>query len=97
MTQTNPDPTREGKSKKRRTARAGDERALQRTLWRLISEIERRLCDDPEVPLNALISAAHGVAQLSLAYLKVIEQYEYRARLEALERRLADGDGGAAL
>lgn len=74
----------------KRRRKPGDLSSLRRTLWAALLTGEELADDaDPATRLRAL----HAISQLAGTYLKAIEVADLEARIEALERAVAERDG----
>jgi hypothetical protein len=79
-----PSPSSDGKPKRIRRRKPGDLAQLRAVLWGVLLDVES-ICAD-EAGDNAMkIKAAHSLATLAGAYLKVTETHDLEKRLEALE------------
>lgn len=78
---------------RKRRHKPGDLTQLRRVLWDTILKVEA-LEDEPDCPADRLLRCAHALSQLSATYTRLIETADLAKRIEAIEARLGDREGG---
>lgn len=80
-----PSADQDGKPKRLRRRKPGDLAQLRAVLWGVLLDVEG-ICADSKEDNAMKIKAAHSLATLAGAYLKVSETHDLEKRIEALEQ-----------
>jgi hypothetical protein len=80
-----PAPVQDEKPKRLRRRKPGDLGQLRAVLWGVLLDVET-VCADTEEDKALKLKAAHTLATLAGAYLKVSETHDLEKRIEALEQ-----------
>jgi hypothetical protein len=74
----------DAKPKRLRRRKPGDLAQLRAVLWGVLLDVET-ICTDEDTDKPSKLKAAHTLATLAGAYLKVTETHDLEKRIEALE------------
>jgi hypothetical protein len=77
-------PVQDAKPKRLRRRKPGDLAQLRAVLWGVLLDVET-ICTDEGTDKPSKLKAAHTLATLAGAYLKVTETHDLVKRIEALE------------
>jgi hypothetical protein len=73
---------------RKRRLKPGDLTDLRRVIWKTIVEVESLLEARPP-STDVVLKSAHCLAQLSMAYTKLLDETTFDERLTRLEQQLA--------